>query len=414
MITGRDIKDGSITSADIKNRTIETRQLSTEAVATLKTRWNSGVGAPTEEGSVTGDWYVDTTTGNAYKNTPSGWELRVNIMGATGAPGAVGPQGATGNTGAKGDTGVDGTKGDTGVDGTKWLQGTTSPAPGTGAMGDWYLNTTTYDAYEKTAGGWAAVVNLRGPVGPKGDTGAPGAAGATGATGAVGAQGANGQQGTTGATGPQGPIGPLGPVGPIGPIGPQGIKGDTGAIGPQGTTGATGPAGPAGASGGGAVLKDRNGVTLGKIISAGSPGAGNGVAQYSRGVLIETSTGYILNVGWDGQAAKGQLYYAGNCSGDAYWNAGNSTPQTMYGKSAVYSHSLNQWMVIETVANGFATSAAMPAIGGFDNSGASGWNCGVPTNQPTQSAWKMRSATTDELGLPATTGNQFALPLSLG
>ena len=165
---------------------------------------------------------------------------------------------------------------------------------------------------------------------------------------------------------------------------------------------------------GGATLKDGNGVVLGTIVSAGSPTGGNGVAQYSRGVLIKTSTGYIMNVGWDGAAAKGQLYYSGSCAGDAYWNAGNSAPQTMYGKSAVYSHSLNQWMVIASVGNGFATSAAMPTIGGFDNSGTGGWTCAAPVNQPTQSAWKMRASSLSELGLPTMTGNQFALPLSIG
>ena len=40
--------------------------------------------------------------------------------------------------------------------------------PTTGAVGDWYLDTTSYDAYEKGAGGWIPVVNLRGPIGPKG------------------------------------------------------------------------------------------------------------------------------------------------------------------------------------------------------------------------------------------------------
>ena len=51
MITGRDIKDRSITGADIAHRTIEARQLTADAVATIKTRWNSGVGAPARAGS---------------------------------------------------------------------------------------------------------------------------------------------------------------------------------------------------------------------------------------------------------------------------------------------------------------------------------------------------------------------------
>ena len=100
LITGKDIKDKSITGADIADRSLGKRQLSTAAVASLRTSWNSGVGAPSAKDGSTNSWYLDTATGDAYKNTPRGWELRVNIMGATGAPGAVGPQGASGATGA--------------------------------------------------------------------------------------------------------------------------------------------------------------------------------------------------------------------------------------------------------------------------------------------------------------------------
>jgi hypothetical protein len=187
-------------------------------------------------------------------------------------------------------------------------------------------------------------------------------------------------------------------------------------MGPKGDTGATGPQGPAGAAGGGAVLKDGKGVTLGTIVSAGAPAGSGGIAAQSGGVLIKTSTGYLLNVGWDGLAAKGQIYYTGaGCTGEAFWNAGNVAPATMYGNSAVYSHSLNQWLVTESPSNGFVTSAARPAgMAGQDNSGASGWNCRTLTTQPSQSAWKLRATNLSELGLPSMTGNQFALPLSIG
>ena len=90
--SGKDIKDKSVTGADIDDRSLGKRQLSTAAVESLRTSWNSGVGAPTAKDGSTNSWYLDTATGDAYKNTPRGWELRVNIMGATGAPGAVGPQ----------------------------------------------------------------------------------------------------------------------------------------------------------------------------------------------------------------------------------------------------------------------------------------------------------------------------------
>ena len=127
LITGKDIKDKSITGADIADRSLGKRQLSTAAVESLRTSWNSGVGAPAAKDGSTNSWYLDTATGDAYKNTPRGWELRVNIMGATGAPGAVGPQGVSGATGAKGDTGA------TGATGAK---GDTGAAGATGAKGD--------------------------------------------------------------------------------------------------------------------------------------------------------------------------------------------------------------------------------------------------------------------------------------
>jgi hypothetical protein len=108
LITGKDIKDKSVTGADIADRSLGKRQLSTAAVKSLRTSWNSGVGAPAAKDGSTNSWYLDTATGDAYKNTPRGWEFRVNIMGATGAPGAVGPQGAKGDTGSTGATGATG------------------------------------------------------------------------------------------------------------------------------------------------------------------------------------------------------------------------------------------------------------------------------------------------------------------
>ena len=125
--------------------------------------------------------------------------------------------------------------------------------------------------------------------------------------------------------------------------------------------------------------------------------------------MISTSTGYIMSVTWDGLASKGQSYYSGaGWTGDSFLNAGSSTAQALYGKSSYYSHSLNTWLVPESVNNGFSMSAAMPALGGVDNNGASGWSCSAPASQPANSAWKLRTATVGDLGLPAMTGNQFA------
>lgn len=65
----------------------------------------------------------------------------------------------------------------------EWLTGSTVPGAGLGSNGDLYLRTTTADVYEKAAGAWSIVANIKG---------------ATGATGSTG---------STGATGPEGPAG---------------------------------------------------------------------------------------------------------------------------------------------------------------------------------------------------------------
>lgn len=271
LITGRDIADRSITSTDIANRTIGTSQISKEAMARLRTRWSAGSGSPRNQSASTGTWYLDKATGDAYKKTARGWEFRVNIMGATGAPGAVGPQGANGgagangakgdagakgdpgaqgDAGAKGDAGEAGAKGETGnvgatgargdsgEAGSAWLRGAGVPSAAIGAVGDWYLDSTSYDAYQKDADSWVVVLNLRGPVGPKGDVGATGAKGDIGEQGSAGPDGATGPAGSTGSTGVTGAMGPAGPMGLTGPEGAQGQVGPSGADGVDGADGA--------------------------------------------------------------------------------------------------------------------------------------------------------------------------------
>lgn len=440
LISGKDIRDKTITGADIADRAVGRQQISTDTLDLLRTSWNSGAGAPKAGDGDTNSWYLDTSTGDAYKNTPNGWQFRVNIMGATGAPGAVGPQGATGATGATGETGAtgatgavgpqgargeagqtgaqgakgdrgtagaDGAKGDRGDQGdrgdagSQWLQGAGTPDAGAGAVGDWYLNTLTWDAYRKGAQGWVVAVNLRGPIGPKGDQGDQGATGATGATGSTGAQGqtgAQGPQGATGSTGSTGSTGAQGAVGPQGPAGPQGAPGPQGPIGQKGETGATGPQGPAG---GGLTLTDGNSDVVGKVVS-----------MDSYGVSFVTSTGYQLWVTWDGMASPAQIYYTAACgnvaSGQAYLNDGGSGGgEPNYGKSAVYSGSLNTWMVPATLTSGYTTSVSFTSAS-IDNP-----NCYASAG--TNSGWLLKTATRADLGLPANgTVNKIAVPLTVG
>jgi len=81
----------------------------------------------------------------------------------------------------------------------EWLAGAGSPAGSLGRVGDWYLDTTSSDVYEKTADTtWTYRANIRGQQGIQGPTGATGATGAQGPAGATGATGPQGPQGIPG------------------------------------------------------------------------------------------------------------------------------------------------------------------------------------------------------------------------
>ena len=69
----------------------------------------------------------------------------------------------------QGTPGADGADGSDGTDGKTWYGGATAPAAGLGVVGDWYLNTTTQDVYEKTGvSTWTVRVNIKGEQGIQG------------------------------------------------------------------------------------------------------------------------------------------------------------------------------------------------------------------------------------------------------
>ncbi|MEY8356780.1 hypothetical protein AALB39_26000 [Lachnospiraceae bacterium 54-53] len=90
-----------------------------------------------------------------------------------------GPQGIQGIQGEVGPTGA---KGDKGEDGAVWLTGTSAPSS-QGVNGDFYLNTSNWDVYQKASDTWTKKGNIKG---------------------ATGAAGVKGDQGETGAQGPKG------------------------------------------------------------------------------------------------------------------------------------------------------------------------------------------------------------------
>jgi hypothetical protein len=85
------------------------------------------------------------------------------------------------NIGAQGPAGPAG-------DGSVIFNGAGAPAPGLGAEGDYYINTSNGDFYTKTGGVWQVIASIIGPAG---------AAGAAGPAGAAGADGADGDDGAT-------------------------------------------------------------------------------------------------------------------------------------------------------------------------------------------------------------------------
>jgi hypothetical protein len=167
----------------------------------LLNQWKYGIGVPAVNLGTTGDYYLDTATGNVYSKTNGTmWILISNIMGPQGLTGATGPQGITGLSGPQGPQGANGSTG------------------------------------------------LTGPAGPQGLTGPTGIAGTNGLQGIQGLPGTNGTNGAVGATGP---------IGLTGPAGAQGIAGVNGTNGANGTNGVTAlvkttaePAGPNCVSGG--------------------------------------------------------------------------------------------------------------------------------------------------------------------
>ena len=132
-------------------------------------KWHSGDGFGMVGGlGQDGDFYLNDTNGDVYEKIAGTWSFHISLKGADGADGADGNDGA---------------------DGALWHSGAGAPAGGTGSNGDFYLNVTNGDVYEKAGGSWSSVGNIKGPTGTTGATGSTGATGPTGPTGAAGENG---------------------------------------------------------------------------------------------------------------------------------------------------------------------------------------------------------------------------------
>lgn len=85
---------------------------------------------------------------------------------------------------------VIGPKGEKGNDGATWLNGAIAPTAAQGKDGDFYINTATFDLYNKVSGTWNKTGNIKGATGAKGADGTNGTNGKDGVAGAAGADGA--------------------------------------------------------------------------------------------------------------------------------------------------------------------------------------------------------------------------------
>lgn len=57
---------------------------------------------------------------------------------------------------------------------SRWYSGTSDPDDSLGQVGDYYLNTSSGDVFEKGSAGWSKTGNIKGPQGEQGPQGEPG------------------------------------------------------------------------------------------------------------------------------------------------------------------------------------------------------------------------------------------------
>ena len=104
----------------------------------------SGNGEPASELGNNGDLYIDLETWNVYKKGNGNWAFVGNIKGANGGEGAQGNQGEPGNNGSS------------------VLTGEGEPSLNLGAVGDSYIDLSTWDFYIKAETGWVKKGNIKG------------------------------------------------------------------------------------------------------------------------------------------------------------------------------------------------------------------------------------------------------------
>lgn len=124
------------------------------------------------------DWSGGTGTKPDTGDYIGATGLVSDIASAINIRGAIGPEGPAGADGADGAPGADGADGADGQTGSIWYTGTGAPSDLIGTDLDLYLNLSNGDVYEKASGTWGApIINVMGPAGTDGADGADGQTG---------------------------------------------------------------------------------------------------------------------------------------------------------------------------------------------------------------------------------------------
>ena len=112
------------------------------------------------------------------------------------------------------------------------------------------------------------------------------------------------------------------------------------------------------------------------------------------GPTFLTSTGHVVGIGWDGEMAPSQIYYAGDgCTGTALLNAGGPNSPPIFGKIVVLAGTPNKLMVPSNVA------ATVSASVSFSSRSIDNPTCGVSIG--TRNGWPLMVASTADVGLPS-------------
>ena len=310
----------------------------------LLNQWKYGTGVPAVNLGTTGDYYLDTATGNVYSKTNgTTWILISNIMGPQGLTGATGPQGITGLSGPQGPQGANGSTGLTGPAGPQGLTGPTGIAGTNGLQGIQGLPGTNGT---NGAVGATGPIGLTGPAGATGSQGIQGLPGTNGTNGAVGATGPAGAQGIQGLPGTNGAVGATGPIGPAGAQGIQGLPGTNGAIGATGPAGAQGIQGLPGTNGTNgltalvnttAELAGANCATGGTKVETGLDVNNNGVLDIAEVNAAQTT--FVCN-------GAGGALSNGNAQGQMlFWNGTSwiNLAPGITGQTLTFCYNAPQW-----------------------------------------------------------------------